>query len=194
MAREFFFSRARIPVVVLRDRFASIFLNPFTRNDFCSFLTSTHREESKNGLRTEIRHPERGNPQTCHDMPHPSPAGMDGALGHGAAFIPVLVPFPTNEQWGPPTRRAAVSCAGRGAALGRTPASAAEGVLRVLRRGSALALSFAAYRASEQCLVGAGMGHVGSPSVGVGFRVRGRMWPTRFDASMIGMRKNRVHS
>ena len=28
--------------------------------------------------------------------------------------------------------------------------------------------------------------------VGVGFR--GRMWPTRFDASMIGIRKNRVHS
>jgi hypothetical protein len=28
--------------------------------------------------------------------------------------------------------------------------------------------------------------------VGIGFR--GRMWPTRFDASMIGIRKNRVHS
>ena len=74
-------------------------------------------------------------------------------MGHGAAFIPVLVPFPTNEQCrgrpgGAAPRRAAVSCAARG----RTPASAAEGILRAFRRGTALARSFAAYRASEQCL------------------------------------------
>ena len=40
--------------------------------------TSTHREASIAGLRTEIRHEERGNPHTCHAMPHPSypiPAG-----------------------------------------------------------------------------------------------------------------------
>jgi hypothetical protein len=31
---------------------------------FCSFLTSPHQDESKNGLRTEIRHPQSENPQT----------------------------------------------------------------------------------------------------------------------------------
>ena len=47
---------------------------------FCSFLTSTRRKESKNGLKTEIRHPQSENPQTCpipcpiHHIP--SPQGM----------------------------------------------------------------------------------------------------------------------
>jgi hypothetical protein len=39
---------------------------------FCSFPSSTHREESIAGLRTEIRHPQSENPQTC-PIPHPYP-------------------------------------------------------------------------------------------------------------------------